>query len=88
MVTTWSGIGNIWLIAADTLRGQIQAEELGEIEPWDFFYPKKGTIKASILEDLEFPGSKFYYKRLGTDFSRPQRIGGTSGYLRWCNVFR
>jgi hypothetical protein len=66
MVAAWSGIGNIGLIAVDTLRGQIQAEELGEIDPWDFFYPKKLTIKASILEDLEFPGSKFYYKRLGT----------------------
>ncbi len=66
MVATWSGIGNIGLIAVDTLRGQIQAEELGEIEPWDFFYPKKVIIKAGILEDLEFPSNKFYYKRLGT----------------------
>ena len=65
MVASWPGIGNIGVIAIDTLRGQIRAEELGEIEPWDFFYPRKVIIKAGVLEDLEFPSNKFYYKRLG-----------------------
>ena len=59
MVASWPGIGNIGIIAVDTLREQIEAEELGEIEPWDFFYPKKVRIRASVLENLEFPGSKF-----------------------------
>jgi proteasome assembly chaperone (PAC2) family protein len=65
LVASWPGIGNIGIIAVNTLRGQIQAEELGEIEPWDFFYPRKVIIKGGILEGLEFPSSKFYYKRLG-----------------------
>ncbi len=65
MVASWPGIGNIGIIAVDTLRDQIGAEELGEIEPWDFFYPRKVIIKAGILEDLEFPTNKFYFKRLG-----------------------
>ncbi len=65
MVASWPGIGNIGIIAVDTLRGQIRAEGLGEIEPWDFFYPRKVIIKAGVLEDLEFPSNKFYYKRLG-----------------------
>ncbi len=65
MVASWPGIGNIGVIAVDILKGQIRAEELGEIEPWDFFYPRKVIIKAGVLEDLEFPGNKFYYKRLG-----------------------
>ena len=65
MVACWPGIGNIGVIAIDTLRGQIRAEELGEIEPWDFFYTNKVIIKAGILEDLEFPTNKFYYKRVG-----------------------
>jgi len=64
MIVGWPGIGNIGIIAVDTLRGQVQAEEFGEIEPWDFFYPRKVIIKASQLEDLEFPNNKFYYKRL------------------------
>ena len=66
MIASWPGIGNIGVIAVDTLRDQIRAEELGEIEPWDFFYPRKVIIKGGVLEDLEFPSSRFYYKRLGS----------------------
>lgn len=65
MIASWPGIGNIGLIAVDTLRSQIQAEELAEIEPWDFFYPRKVTIKSGVLEDLEFPSNKFYYQKMG-----------------------
>ncbi len=65
MVASWPGIGNIGIIAADTLRGQIRAEELGEIEPWDFSYPSRVIIKDGVLKDLEFPSNRFYYKRLG-----------------------
>jgi len=64
LVVGWPGIGNIGIIAIDTLREQIRAEEFGEIEAYDFFYPKRVIIKADLLEDLEFPSSKFYYKRL------------------------
>ena len=59
LIASWPGIGNIGVITVDTLRRQMQAEELGEIEPWDFFYPSKVIIKAGILEDLKFPGNKF-----------------------------
>jgi len=62
MIACWPGIANIGLVAVDTLKNQIQAEELGEIEPWDFFYPIKAIIKDGILENLEFPRSHFYYK--------------------------
>lgn len=65
MVASWPGIGNIGLIAVDTLRNMLEAEELGEIEPWDFFYPKKVLIRNGELKDLEFPSSKFYFKRTG-----------------------
>ncbi len=64
MIVSWPGIGNIGIIAVDTLREQIQAEEFGEIEPWDFFYPRRVIIRSDQLEDLEFPNNKFYYKRL------------------------
>jgi proteasome assembly chaperone (PAC2) family protein len=65
MVASWPGIGNIGIIAVDTLRNMLEAEELGEIEPWDFFYPKKVLIRNGELKDLEFPSSKFYFKRTG-----------------------
>lgn len=64
LIVGWPGIGNIGIIVVDTLRGQLQAEELGEIEPWDFFYPRKVSIKNSLITDLEFPTNKFYYQRV------------------------
>jgi proteasome assembly chaperone (PAC2) family protein len=64
LIASWPGIGNIGLIAVDTLKSQVKAEELGEIEAWDFFYPKKVIIRDGVLQDLEFPSNKFYYKRL------------------------
>jgi proteasome assembly chaperone (PAC2) family protein len=65
MIASWPGIGNIGLIAVDTLRNMLEAEELGEIEPWDFFYPKRVLIRNGELKDLEFPSSKFHFKRTG-----------------------
>jgi hypothetical protein len=63
LVACWPGIGNIGLVAVDTLRRMLEAEEFGEIEPWDFFYPRKVSIRNGELKDLEFPGNKFYFKR-------------------------
>ena len=64
LIASWPGIGNIGIIAADTLRGILGAEEFGEIEPWDFFYPRRVLIKKGVLEHLEFPSSKFYFRRI------------------------
>jgi len=64
LVSSWSGIGNIGLVAVDTLRNQLSAEELGEIEPWDFFDPQKARVEEGRLQELEFPKSKFYFNRL------------------------
>jgi proteasome assembly chaperone (PAC2) family protein len=64
MIVGWPGIGNIGIITVNALRQQIEAEEFGEIEPWDFFYPNKVIIRAGVLQDVEFPSSKFYYKKL------------------------
>lgn len=63
LVASWPGIGNIGVIAVDTLRQALNAEELGEIEPWEFFYPKKVMIRNGVLKALEFPSNKFYFKR-------------------------
>ncbi len=63
LIASWPGIGNIGVIAVDTLRRALKAEELGEIEPWEFFYPKRVVIRDGILKTLAFPSSKFYFKR-------------------------
>jgi len=62
LIASWPGIGNIGLIAVDTLRGILRAELFAEIEPWEFFYPRRAFIRKGILEHLEFPASKFYFK--------------------------
>jgi len=63
LIAGWPGIGNVGIIAVDTLRGGLRAEEFGEIEPWDFFYPKRILIRNGELKDLEFPSNKFYFKK-------------------------
>ncbi len=63
LVASWPGIGNIGLIAVDTLRRAIHAEEIACIEPVDFFYPNKVIIRDGELVDMEFPTSGFYYQR-------------------------
>jgi len=65
LIASWPGIGNIGIIAVDTLRGMVKAEEFGEIEPWDFFYPKKVSIINGELKDLEFSRNKFYWAKAG-----------------------
>jgi uncharacterized protein len=64
LICGWPGIGNVGLVAVDTLKGMLMAEEFGEIEPWEFFYPKHVTIKDGLLQGLEFPANKFYYQRV------------------------
>jgi proteasome assembly chaperone (PAC2) family protein len=63
LIACWPGIGNIGVIAVDILRRAVDAEELGEIEPWDFFYPQKVLVRGGELKDLEFPSNKFYFKK-------------------------
>lgn len=63
LIACWPGIGNVGVIAAETLRRQTSAEELGYIEPWDFFYPRGVRISRGYLESLEFPRCNFFYSR-------------------------
>jgi len=63
LIACWPGIGNVGIIAADSLRRQTGAVEMGYIEPVDFFYPSKVTIQQGQLVSLEFPRSAFYYSK-------------------------
>ncbi len=64
MFVGWPGIGNIGINAVNTLRSILKAEEFGEIDPRDLFYPRKVSITDGLLRDLQFPDNKFYYKRV------------------------
>lgn len=66
LLACWPGIGNVGLLAIDTIRELLKAEEIGYIEPYEFFYPKKVIIRDSELIDLQFPSSKFYAKQMNT----------------------
>ena len=52
LICGWPGIGRIGIMAVDYLRRAIAGKELGEIEPWDFFEPRKVTIRDGLLKDL------------------------------------
>ena len=64
MFCGWPGIGSIGIYAIESLREALKAEEFGEIEPWDFFNPRKVSIEQGLLKDLEFPSNKFYFQRI------------------------
>lgn len=64
LIAAWPGIGNIGLMAVDDLKGMVKAEQFAEIDPLDYFYPRAVSIRDSQLDDLEFPRSRFYYKRV------------------------
>ncbi len=63
LIASWPGIGNIGIIAVNYLRQMVNAREFGEIEPWDFFDPRRVLIEGGLLKELEFPSSKFYFQR-------------------------
>lgn len=93
MVVSWPGIGNIGLIAVDTLREQIRAQELAEIESWDFFYPHRVVIKSGLITGLSFPRNKFYYqKQEGKDLvifvGEEQPAAGGRGYAEGEKAYR
>lgn len=93
MIVGWPGIGNIGIITADTLRQSIDADELGVIEPWEFFYPGKVIIRSGILRDMEFPDNRFYYKQLPERdlilfIAEEQPVGGGRVYAEGEEAYR
>ncbi len=63
LIASWPGIGNIGIMAVNYLRQMVKAREFGEIEPWNFFDPRRVLIEGGLLKELEFPSSKFYFQR-------------------------
>ena len=61
MVASWPGIGDVSLTAARYIVEKLNAVEIGEIEPVDFFEPMGVTVTENVVESPRFPESKFYY---------------------------
>lgn len=61
MLAAWPGIGNVGIIVARYLQDKLAAEEIGELEPFEFFDPVGIMVKDNLIEAPRFPESKFYY---------------------------
>ena len=61
LFASWPGIGNVSLILARYLKDKLKAEEIGTIEPFEFYNPIGVMVKNNIVEAPQFPESKFYY---------------------------
>lgn len=65
LIAAWPGMGGVAVIAARYLRDKLGAEEFGEIEPSHFFDVGAVSIEDHVIQELEFPESKFYFWRSG-----------------------
>jgi len=63
LIAAWPGIGQVGILAVDSLRRQLQAEKIGELESWEFFFPMRVEIKGNVLAGMQFPECHFYYHR-------------------------
>ncbi|MBE0481005.1 MAG: PAC2 family protein [Dehalococcoidia bacterium] len=63
LVAAWPGVGNVALIAATYLKDRLEAEELAELDPTDFFDVGGVFIKDNLIDIPRFPEGKFYYRQ-------------------------
>jgi proteasome assembly chaperone (PAC2) family protein len=61
MLASWPGIGDVSVTAAKYLVEKLNAAEIGEIEPVNFFEPVGVAVRENVVESPRFPESKFYY---------------------------
>jgi proteasome assembly chaperone (PAC2) family protein len=61
LVAAWPGIGNVGINTVNELRKQVNAEKIGELEAWEFFYPYQVQMKGAVLECFKYPACDFYY---------------------------
>lgn len=65
MVAAWPGMGGVAIIAAKYLVEKLGAREFGVIKPSEFFDVGGVLIENSMVKDIEFPGSRFYFWQSG-----------------------
>ena len=63
MLASWPGIGDVSLTVARYLVEKLDAVEIGEIDPINFFEPMGVMVKNNIVEKPRFPENKFYHWR-------------------------
>jgi proteasome assembly chaperone (PAC2) family protein len=60
MLCAWSGIANVGLVAINTIRRFMRAEEFGQIEPLGYFDPTHVVIANGLIEEMRFPATRFF----------------------------
>lgn len=61
MIASWPGISNVSLLVAGYLKDKLKAEEVGNLEPYNFFDPTGVMVKENVVEAPQFPENKLYY---------------------------
>lgn len=63
MVAAWPGVGNVALIVTQYLRDHLEADEFAEVDPTAFFNATGVLVRDNVVQEPQFPGSRFYYWR-------------------------
>ncbi len=61
MLASWPGIGDVSMIVASYLLKKLDFKDLGEIEPSYFFDATGVVARDNVIEEPQFPQSRFYY---------------------------
>jgi proteasome assembly chaperone (PAC2) family protein len=63
LLAAWPGVGNVAIIIASYLTSKLNFKDLAEIDPASFFDPTGVLVEDSIIEDPQFPRSRFFYRK-------------------------
>jgi uncharacterized protein len=61
MVAAWPGIASVSTIALSYLKKGLEFKDLGEVDATHFFDPIGITVRDNVVEEPQFPQSRFYY---------------------------
>ena len=61
MLAAWPGIGNVSMIIANYVKEKLSFKELGWLDAAYFFDPVGVLVKDDVIEEPDFPQSRFYY---------------------------
>jgi len=61
MLAAWPGISNVAMIVATYLAKKLEFKQLAEIQASYFFSPIGVLVKKNVVEEPQFPQSRFYY---------------------------
>lgn len=61
MLAAWPGISNVAIIVASYIARKLEAKELAEVRAPYFFDPIGVMVRSNLVEEPQFPQSRFYY---------------------------